>query len=371
MNKLLASALVLTFALVSASAQGRKPIRVWPEERLAGPVHTVQIELAQIYLPVGSQDKIIRRPHQKYVYDRRGNEIERTDFKPDGSIESRYVQIFDDNDRIIASEGYEPEADGKSLRLVSKSQTRYDERGNRVDDRGGLLGSPEVVVTASYDGAGHVIEESRVTDHGAYKEVQKHSYDTAGRLLRTKVERNGETELIEQSYDPAGHLLSYKYSNSYGHNDSESRYVYDTLGREVESSAEDAISTYKRLTSYDAKGRVSQRVTYFSYKQPGISSSEAPEPGAVKFRYNDNGQVVEEVSYFPFGKLRRRTETEYDEMGRTISISVSDSKNPPSKTTFEYDRWGNCVKKTSTSKDQFNKESLYVTYRVITYYEDK
>src|SRR5689334_19505433 len=91
------------------------------EDSLLGPVQSVEIQFAERYSPDDREDQIQRRRHQKIIYDRRGKEIERINFKPDGSIENRSVQLLDANGRVIGWEEYETTADGKNERLTGKS----------------------------------------------------------------------------------------------------------------------------------------------------------------------------------------------------------------------------------------------------------
>lgn len=95
-------------------------------EHLNGPVHTVQIELSELYMVENKEVESARRPHQRVVYDRNGNEIERINFNRDGSIENRNVQIIDANGRIAGWEDYEPEAGGKRQHLTNRSEWIYD-----------------------------------------------------------------------------------------------------------------------------------------------------------------------------------------------------------------------------------------------------
>lgn len=341
-------------------------------EHLNGPVHTVQIELSELYMVENKEVESARRPHQRVVYDRNGNEIERINFNRDGSIENRNVQIIDANGRIAGWEDYEPEAGGKRQHLTNRSEWIYDKRGNRSETRVYTQGNLSSRTIATYDTAGHLVTETMITDNDTYKVTKRFTYDSGGRLTKTVADTNGAIELIEQSYDASGNLAGYKYFGPGGQNVSEVRYAYDAFGSETERNAEDSISKYKMITSYDSRGRVSTRTTYFEYKQPHVSISHAAEPGTVQFRYNDNDQVVEEGAYSPEGKLLRSTIRDYDKAARLRSeVYRNNDDVMVGKVNYEYDKWGNLVKKVSVDRDQFGRPAVHIEHRVLTYYEGK
>src|SRR5215510_5201725 len=119
-------------AVVSASSQPKSDVS---RDQLLGPVHTAQVELAEITTIDGKEVEVGRRPHQKVVYDQRGNETERINFSASGSIVSRSVHIIDTNGRVSGWKEYETVAGGKDERMISWSEWLYDKMGNRVEAR--------------------------------------------------------------------------------------------------------------------------------------------------------------------------------------------------------------------------------------------
>jgi YD repeat-containing protein len=107
------------------------------------------------------------------VYDKRGNEIERINFKPGGSIENRTVHVIDAKGRVSGVKEYESDAGGSGERVTSWSKLLYDKKGRLVETRG-YNGR----TTASYNAAGLLIKETRITDGGAWKETKKYGYDS-------------------------------------------------------------------------------------------------------------------------------------------------------------------------------------------------
>jgi YD repeat-containing protein len=301
-----------------------------------------------------------------------GNEIERINFRRDGSIENRSVHLIDRNGRIAGWQEYETRADGKGERLTSRSEWIYDAAGNRIEASVYTRGVASDRTTARFDSAGHIVEEVMFTDGGAWKQTRKLTYDSAGRLTRTIFDTNGAVAVIEQGYDAFGNLAHYKQSGPSGDNDSEARYAYDASGRETERNAEDSISKFKMISSYDSAGRVTRTVTYFEYKLPNISRTHAPEPGTVEFRYDGDGRLIEESVYSPSGTLRRRTTNEYEKGARLRSQVYRNGDDVVvSGVRYQYDRWGNLVKRVTTSSEQSGKPITHVEHRAITYYDGK
>jgi len=146
-------------------------------DQLIGPVHTAQVVLAEITTINGKEVETGRRTHQRVVYDRRGNEIERINYGG-GSIENRTVHIIDANGRVSGWKEYEVVADRRGERLTSWSEWLYDKMGNRVEARVYRDGSLTHRTTATYNTAGLIIEETMITDGGAWKESKKYGYDS-------------------------------------------------------------------------------------------------------------------------------------------------------------------------------------------------
>jgi hypothetical protein len=313
-------------------------------DKQTGPVHTAQVEYAQIEVKDGKEVEMWRRPHQKVVYDQRGNEIERINFGHRASIESRTVHVIDAKGRVSGMKEYEADAGGSGERVTYWSKLLYDKKGRLVETRGYNGNGLTLRTMASYNAAGLLIKETRIADGGAWEETKKYGYDSNGRRTSTLFSKNGKTErLIEEAHDKSGNLISYKYSSPDGQNDQVAKYVFDAKGREIERSGENSISKSKVVTSYDSKGRVSCRVTQFAYKRPNISMSHAPKLGGVEFRYDENDKLVEEREYSPAGTLVSRTVNEYDGGGR-IRLQIRYTAGAvTNKAIFKRDMWGNCL----------------------------
>jgi YD repeat-containing protein len=371
MKPLCANIAFVTALLIAVSATAQKKSDV-SRDQLIGPVHTAQIELAEVAVKDGKEVEIWRRPHQKVVYDQRGNEIERINFNQSGSIENRTVHVVDANARLSGWKEYEIDAGGSGERVTSWSEWLYDKAGNRIEARVYRGKDLSLQTLASYNPAGLITEETMIADGGAWKQTTKYGYDSNGRLASRLIDANGKTTLIEEAHDDAGNLISHKYTGPEGQNDGEVKYVYDAKGREIERNSEDSHARSKVVTAYDSKGRVSRRVTQFGYKRPNIKRSHDPEPGAVEFRYDENDKLVEERAYSVEGTLQRRIVIEYDGDGRMRSqIGYNADGAVTGKAIFERDKWGNCVKMLGISPGPNGMTVTSVQYHLITYYAEK
>ena len=124
MKHLCANIAFVTALLIAVSATAQKKSDV-SRDQLIGPVHTAQIELAEVAVKDGKEVEIWRRPHQKVVYDQRGNEIERINFNQSGSIENRTVHVIDANGRVSGWKEYEVDTGGSSERVTNWSEWLY------------------------------------------------------------------------------------------------------------------------------------------------------------------------------------------------------------------------------------------------------
>ena len=335
----------------------------WQRDNLVGSVRSLQVEFAEANAVDGKLVEIKRWPHQRVIYNERGQEVERVNFNQDGTEQDRSVIRYDSEGRII---GY---GDAKKDRYHSTIE--YDSKGNRIEARmyeGDVIQTREVY---TYDDKGRKIEQSRFADGGAYHERLTYAYNAAGQLTEMAAYYSGTLkEKHLKTYNGSGNLVK-EASVDYalpGQN-STVEYSYDRLGREIERYADTAILWSKVQTLYDARGRVAERTTFMEYKQPNVMQSHAPKPGRVVFRYNDRGQVLEEAVYEPDAALASKTVFTYDKGGKLIEEAHVSSNVPGDwKVSYEYDSHGNWVKRTKPNTDHTGRQYIYVEHRAITYY---
>ena len=334
----------------------------WQRDHLVGSVRSVQLEFAEANMVDGKLSEIKRWPHQRVSYNERGQEVERVNFKKDGSIEDTSIIRYDSEGRII---GY-----GDAKKDRNYSILEYDSKGNRTEARGYEGDGLQTRETYTYDDKGQKIAQSRFADNGAYHERIIYAYNPAGQL--TEMAAYYSEVLKEKhlkTYDGGGKLLkeesvSYQFS---GHN-STVEYLYDKSGRLIERRVDTEILWSKVQTRYDAKGRVAQRETFMRYKKPNVFQSHGPEPGKVVFRYNDRDQVLEEAFFAPDGRLNHKTVSTYNEVGNLIEQLYVRKGSDDLKVSYEYDLQGNWVKQMQPDTDHTGRKYIYIQHRAITYY---
>jgi antitoxin component YwqK of YwqJK toxin-antitoxin module len=362
MKRLTSFANLLVFLALLASGTTAQSMSDWQRDNLTGSVRSIQLEFAEANMVNGKLVEIKRWPHQRVTYNERGHEVERVNFNKNGTEQDRAVIRYDSEGHII---GY---GDAKNDRYHSTIE--YDSRGNPIE---ALMYEGDVIQTRevyTYDDNGRKIEQSRFSDGGAYHQRLTYAYNASGQLTEMAAYHSGTLrEKHLKTYNGAGNLVkeaSFNYGLS-GQN-STVEYLYDKSGREIERYVDTAILWSKVQTLYDAKGRVAQRTTFMEYKNPNVMQSHAPKPGRVVFRYNDRGQVLEEAVYEPNASLASKTVFTYDRVGKLIEEAHLGSNVPDWKVSYQYDSYGNWVKRTTPNTDHTGRKYIYVEHRAITYY---
>lgn len=192
------------------------------------------------------------------------------------------------------------------------------------------------------------------------------SYNQAGKLAEKKVECSdksswsnytnkytynvkGENTLIKV-YDPAGKLTS---SKEYSYNDKGS------IIKAIEYDENNALTGYYEYT-YDARQNVIEENHY-----------EAPHTlvGRITNKYDAKDRVIEskDSSYYD-GEIWTLNRFTYNTQGDAISYAITysmDNSTHITKYTYEYDKQGNWISRTTEDQDL---ESVKTDERTIEYY---
>jgi YD repeat-containing protein len=362
MKRLTSVATLLIWLALLVPVTRAQTMSDWQRDQLVGSVRSIQIESAEANMVDGKLVESKRWPHQRVSYNERGQEVERVNFKKDGSIEDRAVIRYDSEGRII---GY---GDAKTDR--NHATFEYDSKGNRTEVRGYDGDVLQTRETYTYDDKGQKIAQSRFADSGAYHERLTYAYNPAGQLTEMAAYYS---EVLNQrhlkTYDGRGKLLKEVSLNyQFPEQNSTVEYVYDKSGRVTEGRVDTEILWSKVQTRYDAKGRVAQHETFMEYKKTNVRQSHAPEPGKEVFRYSDRDQVLEEAFYAPDGRLTRKTVSTYNEVGNLVEQLYVRKGSDDLKVSYEYDLQGNWVKKMQPNTDHTGRKYIYIQHRAITYY---
>jgi YD repeat-containing protein len=354
---------LLIYLALLASATSAQELVDWQRDKLAGPVRSIQIEFAEANMVEGKLIETKHWPHQRVIYNERGQEVERLNFNKDGSVQDRSVIRYDASGRLIGYGNVEGDR--------YHSTIEYDGKGNKTEIRGYDGAALNVQEVYTYDSQSRKIEQSRIADNGSHHERLSYTYNAAGQLTETAAYLNGVLrERFLKTYDGAGNLVkevSLSFQNP-GQN-STVDYIYDSHRRITERCVDTKILWSKVQTLYDANGRVSERTTFMGYKNPNVFQSHAPKPGKEVFRYNEQGKILEEAFYSLDKVLSHKTIYTYNEAGNLIEQEYlrKDGGNNM-KVSYEYDEKGNWVKRMRPDTDHTGRRYIYIEYRMITYY---
>jgi YD repeat-containing protein len=149
-----------------------------------------------------------------YKYDDRGNKIEEL-FKREGKDHGKYIYQFDENNQMVAIEGFALNKDGH--RFMTQTQT-YDDRGNAIKQI--LINERDTTITThryKYDKLNRVAE--KVTNYNStglkYNTTTAYKYNLNGELAE-EIEKGWPTLKITITYDQHGNWVRKlgKYQNS-------------------------------------------------------------------------------------------------------------------------------------------------------------
>lgn len=271
-----------------------------------------------------------------------------------GDTQSKTTWAYDDAGRLLDYREY------FAGRVAVESVCVHDVEAGRVTrvtcdgGPGGPDGTPDSVVTYTYDAAGNVLtissdgEPPFEAPDGTPDSVMTYTYDDAGHRTRESLDSdaNGTPDrVVTHEFDAGGHDVGMtRDQNGDGTPELTETRTYDASDRLTDETWDrdgDGVAEQTRHTSYDVDGRVSEVIT------------DSPGP------FGDLIEAVETRSYDAEGRLdvieetwsdgsHSRTEHIYDEEGRLREVSNAESgpfggdAEAPAGTVFtRYDCNGN------------------------------
>jgi hypothetical protein len=283
------------------------------------------------------------------------------------------------------TDGYNWETDGlkgkvKSVRLELPPSPEYDGPNE-----------PMVRVTL-YDSAGRRVKETTTSPSGSLNDEEVYSYSTTGKIIERKgYRKNDRTDLhITWEYNDKDQLISSTIIKPDRSVDLKTTYEYDGSGKKTLKTLIDPKSPdFKYVSKYDERERLVEeietrdnvithhrRVEYDYYpngKLHKVASREQkrePVMGQAEI-YDENGNLTEFIRYGANNELDLRVVFKTDEQGsvaETAFYGANGERRGTIKTSYEYDRQGNWIKKTDESMVG-GQLSKVVTTRSITYFD--
>jgi len=212
--------------------------------------------------------------------------------------------------------------------------TSYNDKGKKTEDETFYCfgGCSYGKYTYKHDSAGNLIEQSHQLGPRAYK--RSYFYNEIGQLFME--DRDDPPSHLEYSYDAEGKLTEVKESWADGTPSGIRKVRHRNRDHIVEQFL------------YDAKGNLGSKIIR-TYDNDGRTISEAngDDPDyeyyhKAAYKYDDRGNVVEEIKYDHSGLWGKTTYT------------------------YEFDLFGNWIKQTAVIT-KGGEKTVYETYRTLTY----
>ena len=340
-----------------------------------------------VFVPVRFCTETDRMSYEDvYTYDEKGYLIKDVNTRVESSVTTvSVIEYAYDRNFLRESRVYIDQDDYSSV-------ITYDKRGNVLSKVTWKKGKIDTITRNTYNQQGKPLELKE--EGGDYPSQHVYSYDTAGRILTHYYELPTYTCNITYTYAEDG---SYVENETYLRSDTDSgetvEYHYDSEGRIIskERSLSDGIVTEREEYAYDDKGNKvtyrwiqydEVRVTDYEYNDAGLlikeetRYAEKDEPEEiVKYTYTEDGkQTLREYTWD--GTKWGKEEHVYDEQGRLIHVMHKDpwgdlsdetkysfnedgtlkslmkyENSEQTVSTYEYDEWGNCIRRDEQNID--------------------
>ncbi len=358
---------------------------------LIGPVRSIRIVNFDCSSSSGiCQDKPFRI--QVVLYDRQRDELERTLYKADGSIEHQVKNTYDSKDLqkgwkeyygkgVANAEGLNKHAiftyrSGKLVEVIvyredsvaHKSTYVYDGRGNKIQE---INSGPDAITTSrnyEYDLLGNLIEESSMGE--TYSTKAQRVYDKLGNVVEERYFDNGSLRAVANRTYKNGRLIKQIVLKPNGSLLSTTINVYNEGGKLTETNMIAETVTIKTTIEYDETGAMKTKEVNTIYKDNRVFRSHDPVPGRLVITYNKKGLETEKLQYSESGDLTYRQIFSYDEAGKLIEFASYKANGVvEGRRIYEYDGYGNRVKTSSAVVSPKGEiRYLILEQRIINYW---
>lgn len=262
----------------------------------------------------------------------------------------RLYVIFDFN---RAGNVVREEVHDRSCNVVQYVYNEQDKCTEERRDNGEIL-------CAVYDTGGRQIESYKVDRDGNKVNHWAHKYDKRGHKIATHPVNPTSDYIYERyEYDSAGNCVRESSYHNNGKLFETKKMHYDRQGRMVKfrkraGGSENRVSRLRR-----------NKTLFFDYT-PHVR---------VEYRYDERGNCIEELSYFPLSEITTRRTRQFNAMNNCIDEQFfqmrGDSllRQSHTKTQYEYDAQGNWIRKVRYLVRNGESHLAHTVLREITYYE--
>jgi len=380
----------ITFIFVSVSF-AQTVSMMPPYMGLSGLIHTVHEEA---YTCTGDPAEKPWRVTD-VSYDRRGNEIWRAFYNPDGSVGHQASYIFDSGGNatgwaeFYGKNDFPPDglhkhavftlSGGKPISSIvykgdtpeSKTTRDYDERGNKIREVTVQIGCCTTTRTFKYDAQNRLI--AWTFDASGLSSVQTRAYDAAGNVINETIYDKGVLAAATvRTYDGGRLIKEVRTSRDGGTRTLLN--TYNRLGQLTLTTIDDPSITSRTTFEYFDNGKIRTKDQLTAAKVGGIpqDSEATPTPGRILENYDTNGNQIERYIYDARGELYLTQLSSYDEKGHQIrEVDIASSESGYNRDlVYEYDPHGNriaafCRSVTPTGEVKLSQSEK----RIITYYD--
>lgn len=116
-------------------------------------------------------------------------------------------------------------------------------------------------------------------------------------------------------------------------------YLFDEFGNLLKKNSYDYVGNLKYGFEYEYEYDEKQNLTFM-----GVASGRDQAKNIIKYRYDDNGNRIEEIGYDPNGNVFMKMTYKYDDNGNLTEEKSYDSDSGiDSKSIYKYDASGNKI----------------------------
>ena len=185
------------------------------------------------------------------------------------------------------------------------------------------------------------------TDEAGYKQYFEERDEQGNVVLDEKYKADGTLDArSKRRFDQEKRILEEQFFSEEGAADSQHTYKYNSSGKLelVTSKYKDGTIGYKRI-SYDETNNAE---TILIQDENNVTETKEYR------RYDMEGRILEEIIYEPEDTLHQKTETSYDDHGRTNSkkILYNDGYQASNQYEYEFDESGRVISLTIENERQ-------------------
>jgi hypothetical protein len=282
--------------------------------------------------------------NQSWKYDNNKNIVEYLELRNDTIFEKKIAK-YDNKNKLTEYMEY-----GENGEIREYKSITYDLKGNIID-KIDIRGEYQYHYKYTYNSYGIIIEELNYDKNEVLSSKSNYKFDSKGNKIA---------------------MIKTRYNNSKIYTDT-TIFTYNVFGKitleEKKLNRFKLGDSFRRKTyKYDAYNRLLEILEFYTYlqEQPRYESKES-------YSYNSNGKIVEkqEIRYDNNNEDWKKIE-KFDSNGNLIeevSISNWSNKHHRSVDKFEYDSYGNWIKKIKyyTESPKTIPEYYHITERKIEY----